>query len=87
MTLYLTPLQQLLLLCGMAGLVLGVLLTLSGLHLVAHQGEYQPVAPPTVQPADKSAGEPDKPAAPDDDTAEFEPVYARESRPTQRGRW
>jgi hypothetical protein len=71
----LTPLQQLLLLCGMAGIVLGVLLTLSGLHLVAHQGEYEPTAPPTVQPDDEPA---------DDDTAEFQPVYAREPRPARR---
>jgi hypothetical protein len=41
-----TPLQQLLLLCGLAGLVLGVLLTLAGLHQLAHRGEYQPTAPP-----------------------------------------
>jgi hypothetical protein len=74
--LYLTPLQQLLLLCGMAGLVLGVLLTLSGLHLVAHQGEYQPTAPPTVEPDDQPVA--------DDDTAEFTPVHIRESRPARR---
>jgi hypothetical protein len=75
---YLTPVQQFLLLCGLAGLILGVLSTLAGLHLLAHRGEYEPTAPPTVEPDDKPA---------DDDTVEFKPVYVRESRPTQRGRW
>lgn len=72
----LTPLQQLLLLCGMAGLILGALSVLAGLHLVAHHGEYQPPAPPTAEPNDKPAA--------DDDTAEFQPVHVRESRPARR---
>lgn len=75
---HLTPVGQLLLLCGLAGMILGVLLTLGGLHQLAHRGEYEPTAPPTVEPDSKPA---------DDDTAEFKPVYARESRPPQRGRW
>lgn len=33
----LTPLQQFLLLCGLAGFVLGVLLVLVGLHELAHR--------------------------------------------------
>jgi hypothetical protein len=33
----LTPLQQLLLLCGLAGLVFGFLLVLNGLHELAHR--------------------------------------------------
>jgi hypothetical protein len=33
----LTPLQQLLLLCGCAGLVFGFLLVLAGLHELAHR--------------------------------------------------
>jgi hypothetical protein len=56
----LSPLQQALLLCGLAGLILGVLLTLAGLHQLAHRGEYDPAPPPGA----------------DDDTAEFAPVQA-----------
>jgi hypothetical protein len=33
----LTPLQQFLLLCGLAGIVLGFLLVLAGLHELAHR--------------------------------------------------
>jgi hypothetical protein len=53
-----SPFQQALLLCGLAGLVLGVLLTLAGLHELSHRGQYEAQSPP-------EAG---------DDTAEFEPV-------------
>jgi hypothetical protein len=46
-TLDLTPLQQFLLLCGLAGIVLGFLLVLAGLHELAHRdrtaGHGQPV--------------------------------------------
>jgi hypothetical protein len=59
-----TPLQELLLLAGLAGLIFGVLLTLAGLHALAHRGEYEPPAPPAA----------------DDDTAEFAPVQARPVR-------
>jgi hypothetical protein len=57
----LTPLQELLLLAGCAGLVLGVLATLAGLHELSHRGQYEPPAPPEA----------------DDDTAEMEPIATR----------
>jgi hypothetical protein len=69
----LTPLQQALLLCGLAGLVLGVLLTLAGLHELSHR----------IRMADSDHAE-----AADDDTAEFEVIGGAEAtRPARRGRW
>ncbi len=49
-TLHLTPLQQLLLLCGLAGLILGALSTLAGLHLVAHGASTSPRPRPPSSP-------------------------------------
>jgi hypothetical protein len=49
----LTPLQQALLLAGLFGLVLGVLLTLAGLHELSHRGQYQP---PEIEPAEPRRG-------------------------------
>jgi hypothetical protein len=40
-----TPIQQALLLAGLFGLVLGVLLTLAGLHELSHRGQYEPPEP------------------------------------------
>lgn len=65
-----TPLQQALLLCGLAGMILGVLLTLAGLHELSHRT--------------RMAGYDFEPA--DDDTAEFETVGGAELTRPPRGR-
>ena len=48
----LSPLQQALLLAALFGLVLGVLLTLAGLHELSHRGQYQPSEPSEIEPAE-----------------------------------